>query len=92
MIRYRNRRTGELVETLDPQPVYDLSPRWARVDDEPPHVEPEPQPQQQPEPDQDLRKLRRGELNELAARVGVEEPDKLANAGEVIAAIEALQH
>lgn len=39
----------------------------------------------------DLSKLKRGELNDLAQSLGVEAPEKLSNAGEVIKAIEAKQ-
>lgn len=42
-----------------------------------------------PEVPEDLRKLKRAELNGLAASLGVEAPQKLRNIDAVIAAIEA---
>lgn len=85
-MRYRNRRTGEIVETVDPQAIYGLSPRWETLDEA-------KQAEQQAggETPPDLSKLRRGELNALAAELGIEKPEDLPNAGEVIEAIEAKQ-
>lgn len=84
MIVYRNRKSGKVVERDGPQTVLDRSSAWERV-------ETGGQPVPQVESRSDLSKLKRGELNALAAELGIEDADKLPNAGAVVAAIEAKQ-
>jgi hypothetical protein len=79
-ITYRNNKTGQLVPTDGPKAVFDRSSQWERV-------EAEAEQQESGTELVDLTKLKRGELNELAAALGVEDPDKLPNAGAVIEAI-----
>lgn len=84
-MRYRNRRTGEVITTDGPQPAFDRSSRWVREDD---LVDESPRSPANTEANEDgLDGMRRPELNELAAQEGVAEPEKLPNRDAVIAAI-----
>lgn len=97
MQRYRNIRTGQVVEDTDEESVFARSNQWELVDEagspprEPYGIAEGPGRDAGGQDDVDLAKLKRGELNALALGLGVEEPDKLANADAVREAIEAKQ-
>lgn len=75
-MRYRKTATGEIVEFPAPLVAFDVSTSWERVEDD---------------DGPDLSKLKRGELNQLATELGIEDADKLPNVGAVVEAIKQAQ-